>query len=141
MVLGRQGPAGGCAACEPTPFERAKRMAEAGVVDAKPFAEGGLGAGGRGAAEFIAHGVGEWKRIGLGADELESARFAVAAGEAEEQGLRCGCGAVLDGETKLLVTTDEIASRVGPVMVSPALCGVRWQLAIDVAASACVDST
>lgn len=116
-------------------------MAEAGVVDAKPFAEGGLGAGGRGAAEFIAHGVGEWKRIGLGADELESARFAVAAGEAEEQGLRCGCGAVLDGETKLLVTTDEIASRVGPVMVSPALCGVRWQLAIDVAASACVDST
>ena len=76
----------------------AKRVSEAGVVDAELATERGPGSWPASASEHGAHLLGEGLGHGIVVDELEPDGLAVAGGECEQDGLRCGRGTVFDGE-------------------------------------------
>ena len=80
-------------------LEVAEHIAEAGVVDAELFAERGPGTWLASATEDGAHLLGEGLGDGVVVLDLEPGGLAVAAGQSEQDGLKCGCGAVFDGES------------------------------------------
>jgi hypothetical protein len=115
--LRRQSPAVGGSCHEAALLEGAQGVAEAGVVDAEALAEGGPGEGLVGAAQLVAYGVGEGRRLVIAAVEVKVVGLVDAAGEPEQDGLWGRCSAVLDGEAEALVgAAEEIASGVGPGM-------------------------
>jgi hypothetical protein len=80
----------------------------------------------QGAEDLLSEGVvprsrprgrGRWRRVIV---ELEVDRVGVV--EAEDEGIGCAGGAVLDGESELLVVALQVEERIPPAMLSPALC-------------------
>ena len=84
-------------------LEVAERISEASVVDAELLAERCPGTWLASTSEHGAHLLGEGRRrsvvVVVVVDELEPDGLAVAAGECEQDGLRCGRGTVFDGES------------------------------------------
>ncbi len=72
-------------------FEGVQGIAEAGIVDAQPLAQGGPGQGLLGVTQSGAHGLGE-RRRGCGATvEAQRERLLAAAGETDQEGIGRGC--------------------------------------------------
>ena len=61
-----------------------------------------------------AHGLGQGRRLGVDAVELQPAGLVVASRQMQEHGFGGRCGAVLDGEAQILVVADQVAGGVGP---------------------------
>ena len=98
-----------------TLFEGEQGIAEAGIVDAQPLAQGGPGQGWSASRRAAAHGLGErWRRGGTTV-EAQRQRLLAAAGETDQEGIGRGCGAMFDGEQQAPVgAAHEVAGGVGP---------------------------
>ena len=114
---GWQVPAGGAADGEAALFESLKGEPEAGVVDAQALPEHGPGEGLAGAGQSGAHRLGERGRRGGGTVDEQREGLVGAASEAQQERVRSGSGAVLDGELQPVVgAPQQIAGGVGPGM-------------------------
>jgi hypothetical protein len=111
----RQGPAVGGTADEAPLFKGAEGIAEAGVVDPELLSESGSGDSARRVLEGLAHGLGEGRRSGVVALDLEAEWLALGVSEGQQEGVGRRCLAVFDGQAQTLVgASDEVAGGVGP---------------------------
>ena len=68
-----------------------------------------------GAAQFGSYGLGDRLRLGVEAIGSEPAGLAIATGEAKQQGLGSGSGAVVNGEAQALIgSADQVTCGVVP---------------------------